>query len=224
MEVNLYLNPYFEKNESRRKELEICLENNLDAGFDNIHLLIEEKDLDYISNLIKFTKSKFYIHIVEQRPRFQEYIDLNNFTDDSLAVVMNSDIYIEPLELQKLKSLPWKEKKLYVPLSRWQVTIEGAFLLDRSDSADTMCFYGHCDITNADCPLGIPGIENSLAWKFKEEGYQIANVSRDIQIFHLHSAQHGNNYRENGFGPVKSELICKEPYTFHEPMWINQIK
>lgn len=224
MRTTLFINSYHEKNPDRRNELEICFENNLKAGFDIIHLIVESKDENYAIELTEkfpFGDTIIRITTVEHRPAFQKYIDISNEDyEGNLIVVMNCDIFIEPAELQKIKDLPWNQK-LYVPLSRFELTPEGAFPLERNDSADTFIFSSPCDITTANCPLGYPGIENSLAWKFQEKGYKVRNVSKSIITMHLQQVKI-NNYRDEN-GNVKAGMICKEPYAFHPPIKSEEI-
>ena len=227
MKVNLYITSYAEKNLDRRKEIETCFTKNLQAGFQDIWLLIEEKDLEYTKELINRrypTKSYVNYKVVgAERPSFQQYINqANYYQDERIHVVMNSDIFIEPADLDKIKNLNW-QNKLFVALSRWDLHKGGtSTLLDRQDSQDAYFWYGNCNVINALCPNGNAGSDNHICWKFKDAGYKVVNPSKDIKIFHLHNVL-GNNYRQGIGGPVIATHICPPPYSFHPPIFINQI-
>lgn len=222
MKAELFINFYVDKNPNRQKELEICLENNFDAGFNRITLIVEEKDEEYLKTLIRnsIRKQDVIVATSNCRPSFQDYFDLMINDADTINCWANSDIFIEKEELNKLKSLPW-EKNLAVCLSRYDLTIEGAFQLDRNDSADFWAVKGPCKIKEFPCKCG-PGIDNRVAWELNNVGYYIVNPSRDLQVMHLHQSI-GNNYRDMETGAVKAETICSPPYFFHEPIFIKDI-
>jgi hypothetical protein len=137
---------------------------------------------------------------------------------------MNYDVYMPSESLQKLKELPW-EKKLFVALSRYDLTTkDNLILLDRWDSADTWVWKGPTSVEGINCSCGFAGVDNHVAWKFKEAGYRVVNPSRDIVTVHVHNV-HINNYREGGSpnGAVKADNICPEPYAFHPPIKISEI-
>lgn len=224
MTCNLYINTYFEKNEARRRELEVCYQNNLEAGFNEIWLIVEQKDEEYALDLLKQYNegnSTIHIKIVNERPDFQYYIDkANSYNLNTLHVVMNNDIYIKSNELEKLKLLPWSQK-LFVGLSRWDIGPEGSFLLDRPDSQDSYIWFEKCEITRALCPIGNPGSDNHILYKFQAAGYKVVNPSKSIVTLHLHNVKI-NNYRDSN-GNVKSTQICPEPYYFAKPIFISEI-
>lgn len=221
----LYLNIYQEQNEARRKELEICYKNNLLSGFDEIWLVVESKDEQYALDLMeRYTEGQSTIHlkVISERPAFQTFIDISRrYNNTTIHSITNSDIFIEPEDLQKLKDIPWN-KKLFVALSRYELTQEGAFLLDRPDTADWHTFKGYCEVDDAHCPQGFAGSDNSIAYKFQSKGYKVVNPSRSIRVNHLHNVL-GNNYRVNGTGEVIAKFVCPEPYAFHPPIKSDEI-
>lgn len=229
IKTNLYITPYEEQNPDRRKELEKCYKNNLQAGFDEVWLVIEEKDRDYtlrlMHTILNESKCNIILKIVgTTRPAFQEYIDIaNTYEDDRIHMVCNSDIYIEAIDLNKIKNLNWSSRKLCLALARWDEFKTGRIqLLDRADTADFWAFKCPCDVENAHCALGFPGVDNSVAWKFMNSGYKVVNPSKDIITRHLHNVK-GNNYRQNGDGAVIATQICPEPYHFHKSISISEI-
>lgn len=227
--TTLLLTPYAEQNPDRRKELETCYRNNLQAGFDDIWLVVEEKDREYalrlMHTILNESKCNIILKVIgNNRPAFQEYINIaNTYDENTIHCVMNSDIFIEPADLEKIKNLNW-QNKLFVALSRHDVHEGGTFtLLDRQDSQDFFCWSNKCTVDNAFCALGMCGFDNSICWKFHEKGYKVVNLAKDIVIKHLHLVL-GNNYREGGLGPVKSTHICGPPYFFAAPCFISDIK
>lgn len=219
-----FVNFYVDKNLDRQREIEICLDNNLLSGYDRITLIVEQQDYEYTAAIIRNSNRKcdVVVAVSDRRPVFQDYFDLMDVDPEILNFWSNSDIFIESKELDKLKSLPW-DQNLGVCLSRWDLTTEGAFLLDRQDSADFWAVKGPCSIKNFSCSNG-PGVDNRLAWELNNAGYKVVNPSRDIATYHLH-LQGGNNYREGNKpdGAVIQSTICPEPYMLHPPIFIKQI-
>lgn len=230
MKINLFVSMYYEKDEARRKELEKCFFNNLKAGFDEIVILVENKDIEYITMLlttipeINPTNVSFVNFL--SRPIVQEYIDLGNHSIGSLNCMCNADIYVLPEDIVAIKELPWATKaNMFVALSRWDETSAGTFiLLDRPDTADFWCWKGQSVVKNANCPLGWPGVDNSIAYKFQEVGYKVINPSRSIKTRHLHLVKI-YNYRDEGKpdGAVKGEQLCHPPYVMHPPIFSHEI-
>lgn len=231
MNIYLYISAYNEQNLARRKELIECFSRNTEAGFKIIHVLSEGHDC-LLDHARKFGACNpiqtLFRYPVIGRPTVQQYIDMANLIEaddpDSLHIIANSDIFFIPETLEQLRSLPW-DQKLFVALSRYDVTSGGAHvLLDRWDSQDTFVWRGECNVRDADCPLGFAGSDNSLCWKFKAAGYKVVNPSRDIKTMHLHLVQ-VNNYREGGNNrnAVKADHICPEPYHLVTPCKISEI-
>lgn len=227
MKTHLFINVYQDKNFERNEELIKVFKNNLDAGFDEISIICEEKDKSYCIHLCisNTTNSKLSINTFTGRPPFQMYIDMANIemeNENTIFIVCNSDIYITPDNLEKFKNLPW-EKNLFVALSRHDITKLGNLVhLERWDSQDFFAWKNKCLIESADCPIGFPGSDNGICYKFKEKGYQVINPSKDLITCHLHNIQNTNNYRDEE-GNVKADQICPEPYHLITPHFIKDI-
>lgn len=115
------------------------------------------------------------------RPTFNELFALCK--SDAINVIANSDIYFTELPPHPVCGEAWA-------LSRWDVDAEGRVKLwDHADSQDAWVFHGKPTGIDAPFPMGVPGVDNHLAWLIDQAGYVVRNPSRTIRAYHLHNVQ-----------------------------------
>jgi len=144
----------------RQKELDACLRINKESGYFNE--VVEIKDRLTYFELFQLTQS--YKH--------------------SINVIANSDIYFdETILLAKFMN----EGSCYA-LSRWDYMGDKlAVLFNRKDSQDVWIFNGAVKpVRNCDFTLGLPGVDNRIAYELKAAGYTVLNPSKTIHSIHLH--------------------------------------
>lgn len=129
-------------------------------------------------------------------------------------VLMNSDLYMERLSHYPKPGEVWA-------LSRHDVDRAGvAALWNHGDSADTWIVNGCIKDVDVPWPMGIPGVDNRLAWELRAAGYKVTNPSKTVVTYHLHLS----NYRSylhgsNGSGRGGYKLFrVPPPYDHVEPI------
>lgn len=75
MKINLFVSFYKDKNAQRNEELRFCLEKNLNAGFDCVHILCEE-EMDWEGLMNKTLIGNYKIHNIETRPTFNTFFEI----------------------------------------------------------------------------------------------------------------------------------------------------
>lgn len=229
MKINLYYSLYYETNPERRKELEKCFEMNLRAGFDNITLLYEDRDKEYLHTLCQAHEGYrcgIYLQSIPNRASFQDFFKYG-FEENAINACCNADIFFTSEELDKIKTLPWNPK-IVLCLSRWDVAtltpqgnVDVSHHLSRNDSADSWFWLGECRVKDGDLKIGYCGSDNGIAFRFQEAGYRTFNCSNDLKTYHYHLCKI-NNYR-TADGEVKAEQTYPPPYAFHEPCNLSNV-
>lgn len=187
MKHYLFTTYYTPSSAERSEEYDYCIEKNKVASFDEIFLLVEEKDIE--------DAAKFGVNVVPclHRPTFKDFFDLisKDMFSDSINIIANTDIFF--LNMQEIDANAYRlddghgcfaltryDFKKYCPTE----------LFDRVDSQDTWVFLGNKlvpNIKNVDFCMGIGGCDNRLAHELKEARYNVLNPSRSIKSFHLHN-------------------------------------
>jgi len=215
--VNLFINYYIDKNKERHLELMQCfLKNRLNPAIDKIYVFIEKENYLVVPERTVNPKIQWVLTTIIQsnRPTFTDYFELINSVTgpDDINIVANTDIYFDEENIELIKANI--QKGQCYALSRWDVSADGTHkLFDRPDTADTWVFVGKIkDIKNCNFCLGIPGCDNSIAYKLQKE-YRVENPSKSIKSFHLH------------LSGVRNYLGTKErilpPYYLMYPHFLN---
>lgn len=145
------------------------------------------------------------------RPTFNDLFDLCD--PDAINVIANSDIYFTELPPHPK---PWEAWAL----SRWDVDADGNVKLwDHADSQDVWIFHGKPIGIDAPFTMGVPGVDNALAWIIEHSGYNLRNPSRTVKAFHIHNVQWRSYLAEPGGmarGGQKQQRI-PPPYKLVKP-------
>jgi len=186
--LSLYTSFYQDKNPVRHKELEYCLNQNIENELiDKIYLLVEGE--------VEIPKSNKIITLPSKRPTYRDFFDTVNRkvqTENEVSIICNSDIYFNHT-LSQLNIHP----RECIALSRWDYKPEGLRLHNERYSQDTWIFKGHIrNIRHCDFNLGIPGCDNRIAYELNRAGYRLSNPATKIQSIHYHQSDL-HNYDDN---------------------------
>lgn len=210
MKTTLFTTFYPENNKERLAELEACIRVN-QYLFDNVVIVIDQADTDWIINKLVFFSVNTFLIPVEGRPCFNDFFEAihnNWFCHDRINFIANTDIFFDDKEIDKIvghlsKISEGSSCKVCFALSRWDAPgiyqKENATLFDRADSQDTWVFYGDPEFrTKRNIEIGIPGCDNALAHElFITGGFNVMNPSRSLKTFHLHNTGIRNYIDEN---------------------------
>ena len=174
MNINLYLNYYFEKNIKRRVELDTCVAKNLKNPHLNV-ILFESNDRVKYSHFFKM---------------------INSYTaPDDINIISNLDIYFDN-SVTKFKEM--SAEQAFV-LGRWDIQKDGKLkFANRPDSQDAWIFKGKVKSNlNGDFYLGWLGCDNRFCHEINKAGYKVSNPCKNIKAIHVHSSMI-RNYKAKG--------------------------
>jgi len=162
--IRLLYNYYEDKNPVRKKEIDFCLQKNLENQYINT-IIIDSAE--------KLTYSFFFNKI-------------NEITGpDDINIVCNSDIFFDDTILLTSNL---KNHEAYA-LSRWDYfNVNKCELFDRQDSQDTWIVRGQIKNVISDFTLGRKGCDNRIAYELAEAGYNPKNPSKSIKTYHFHTS------------------------------------
>jgi hypothetical protein len=162
--IRLFYNYYEDKNKTRKKEVDFCLQKNLENPYINV-IIIE----------------------TAEKPTYNMFFEkINDITkDDDINIICNSDIFFDDT-INLINNM--KQKEVYA-LSRWDWINENNIkLFNRQDSQDTWIIKGKAENIVGNFTLGKRGCDNRIAYEFKNAGYKISNPSLSIKTYHVHNS------------------------------------
>jgi hypothetical protein len=162
--IRLFYNYYEDKNPVRKKEIDMCLQKNLDNKL--------------MTTIIIESASK---------PTYDSFFkQINKVTGpDDINIICNSDIFFDET-IAHVASI--KDKEVYA-LLRWEWFNPNHIThSDRPDSQDTWIFKGKMENVVGNFTLGVRGCDNRIAYEFMAAGYTVSNPSRTIKTYHVHNS------------------------------------
>jgi hypothetical protein len=192
--INLYQNFYQDKNAERQKELNFCLEKNLQNSLLNVVLIESQKRLSF-------------------NDFFKKINQISSPTD--INIISNLDIFFDhTIEFV----LTMKPNHCYA-LSRWDLLKDGNIThFNRADSQDSFIIKGKVkQMTTKDIPLGFLGCDNAISFFFEQAGYKVYNPSKTIRSIHMHQSDIRNYQRAK-------EFIVPPPYKMVPPIKLEDVK
>jgi hypothetical protein len=183
----LYLNYYKDGNAERQKEIERCLEINLNnEHLQNVIIISDTEGLKHISEKYQPHK-KIYVYSIDHRPTYQDFFDLVNKISDheDISIIANTDIFFDD-SIALLDKIEMDGN--CIALSRWDVLADGkANFHCQPGSQDVWIFKGKIKPMGfSSFCLGKRGCDNRIAYEIERAGYTLYNPSRDIIAYHLH--------------------------------------
>tara|TARA_B110000483_G_scaffold108484_1_gene132200 strand:+ start:360 stop:1037 length:678 start_codon:yes stop_codon:yes gene_type:complete len=195
--MNLITSYYLCNDSDRQKEINTCLQKNVDNELiENIYLLNDKTyNLDFLTNN---SKIKQFEIIENGKLLFKDAIEfINSYCYKDNVILSNSDIYFDNT-LELLKNEDFNNKMFC--LLRYNVLIDGTkdifrhFGEPRSDSQDCWIFKSPLRINTNDLnfSFGTLGCDNMFASILHDHGYELYNPSYDIITYHLHNIEERN--------------------------------
>ena len=211
-------------NEARQKEIDECLQRNLDnEEIERVFVMSE--------HTCHIEHPKLTICLIENRPTYNDFFEVMNAYADGnvISILCNGDIYIDAENARKLRGINFSNRAL--ALSRWEVDINSRpkhFAYEWSQ--DTWIFRGKLKDIDCNSILGIMQCDNRVAYEINKAGYQVVNPSRDIKTYHLHQSgerTYDVNARQGGEGmavkPVFAKDILKKRLLLIQPGKVGDI-
>lgn len=198
--VHLIVPFYTDRNAERNKELNRCIMNNIGCrNIDRITLIYDgHTEVPAVIDLLQKYPNKVFAINKESRQTFRDAVDVANTyaEDDTISIVVNSDIYLDERNVQLIKGVNLKSTAL--SLSRYNVKGNGTvehFVYEWSQ--DTWVWSGHLDTSkmNLDFPFGKPFCDSRFSFELTQVRERVANPSYSIRTYHLHNVN-TRNYTE----------------------------
>lgn len=180
-------------NEYRQREIDFCLQKNLDCNNINKIILLNEKKYDFS----KFNDPHRKLVSVDDHEKRMTFYDVfnycnNNLSNNTVVIVCNSDIFYVDRSLAIIKK-NLKQNDFYC-LSRWNydcADINQSVLFKPSYSQDS--WIGQIPIKinqKMDFSVGaLWGCDNVIALLLRNEGYNVVNPCLSVKAYHVHAKQ-----------------------------------
>ena len=180
---------YVDSNHRRAREIQTCLERNLECELIDHVLLLNETEYALPSNPKLQTVSlphrlRYYDVLVAAR---------RSVPAGEFIIFANSDIYFNET-LSYLWKIQMTAQRLFLALLRWEAGEPPTIFGPRADSQDTWILSRDClDFAPTEeefgFPFGKPGCDNAIALIMMRHRFMIANPAYSIKTIHLHASQ-----------------------------------
>lgn len=170
--IRLFYNYYEDQDPGRKKEIDYCLQKNIDNSLLDIIILQTDSTPTF----------SFY---------FEKINKLTNYND--INIICNSDIYFDNtislannLGMRDLYALSCWDWRPYPPPRE----LEGGHAVHRNmhNSQDAWIIRGKVEDVYGDIVLGSPFYDSRIAYEFRKAGYNIKNPSKTIRANHFHTS------------------------------------
>lgn len=207
--MNLFVEYFSHENNSRKNEIDQSILKNLSFDFiENYYIFCEQTDIENCKKLIQ-NNTKAKIIPIENRCTFQyifDYSNTLNLINEKINITLNNDIELT----ENFKNININNND-FLCLSRWEnLNDKHPFNYNSGNSQDTWIWKGFCKIKSCNFYFGILGCDNALAYKAKEENYNVINPSYKYKTKHNHKSQIRKDSRDN-------KLRIKLPYLNIKP-------
>lgn len=191
--MNTLVVQYYNTDPVRQRELDHCLEQNVERYFDRVIICCDPRT---ILPKVAYTHT---LHI-ERRLAFSDYLRLVSESDfDGITVLTNSDIILDKEIIYKCKDISIKE---LFAISRYEA--DGCLHQFHWCSQDTWILRNqkvpNSVINSCTFELGRPGCELRFAEVLWCVGFNIINPSLSVRNTHIHknSSVHSDSERYYG--------------------------
>lgn len=167
----------------RQEELDFCLSSNVNNPSIDEVVIIRGKDIK-----VPVQSAKIQHVIMENRPSFQDMIQILGTDPDVVHILSNSDICFDDTA-SKLRFLDTD----VLALNRWE--LKDAFQLASAsspqnfDAVDVWVWKGALrNLPDIPFTTGVPGCDNRFCFLLHTAGYRLCNPCFDIKIYHIHNS------------------------------------
>jgi hypothetical protein len=180
---------YFEPTSHRRqKEINTCLQKNIEcAHIDRILLLNEQEYTLPASEKIQTVLLGHRLMYSDVLTAIKEHVPAGDY-----VVFSNSDIYFDD-SLKYVFQLPLTAQRQFLALLRWEEGSPSHIFGPRSDSQDAWIVSRDCvdfEITEEDFgfPFGKSGCDNALTLAMLRKRFMVSNPAYTIKSYHMHAS------------------------------------
>jgi hypothetical protein len=198
---------YRDIDQERQEELEYCFRMHLSSPFDQITVLVHQRDVTIAddgtinllgSSSVPWNDSRFRIVVTDiNRPTFGDLFQAareNKDQENTVIVVANSDIVFDRIS-ERFRYLPLSHA---ITLARWNIhRFEGirtnladcSLQHDPFGSQDVWAIRGSIPTALTTIPFapGVIGCDHALGSRLLAAGYELFNPALSIKTYHVHT-------------------------------------
>jgi hypothetical protein len=190
--INIIIQSYDEKNEERKKELELCLKMNLD----NPHIKTVYDLTDYPRTTFT-SNSKYKVVPWSKWLTYQHAFEHANSIPGEYFAILNSDIAIDNTSRWNMAASIFLDNSYVLAQSRHEFdTASGKATMDpqfaqllHAHTQDAWFFKSPILVSNCDFEIGLLGCDNAIAHRIHSSGYKIINNPTQFKILHIDTAR-----------------------------------
>lgn len=186
---NLVTTYYDTRNPNRQKEIDLCLEKNLENEHIEKIYLLNDKNYDLFFLPCEKKEKKIVQIVVNDQNKNRLHFDyaisfINNNLHGQKCILSNSDIYFDDT-LKKL--INYDLTNVFCALLRHDNNILD---VTKVGCQDSWIFVSPLNINLEQCKFrfGCPGCDNKIAWIAKNANYKVINPAKTIVSHHVHSS------------------------------------
>jgi hypothetical protein len=208
--ITQYYNPIQSK---RRRELDICLNKNIENPFIDSIVLLNEHTYSNITSpkvtQVLINKRMYYNDVLK-------YIKESTYRQDTIIVFANADIYMDN-SIRLLWSVNLDD--VFFALLRYE---NGEIFGPRSDSQDTWIVNAgsiqkrNCKYEDFDFSFGAQGCDNAITTEMLRMKFKVVNPSLSIKTHHIHETNI-RTYDTNA-------IVEKNVYLYIEPTGLHDME
>lgn len=216
-----FISQYYVPDQSkRRKEIDTCLQNNIDNTFIDHIILLNEKNYP-----LKFSSDKVKQVLIKHRLYYDDVIRYINehIPEDSIVVFANADIYLDS-SIRSIWSTNVEDK--FFALLRYDDNDSGGDEIfgPRADSQDTWIISSNSvkkrsatwKYDDLHFSFGISGCDNAITTEMLRMKFLVVNPALTIKTHHLHLSE----YRTYN----KDDIVEKNVFLYIEPTGLQDME
>ncbi|MGR3458065.1 MAG: hypothetical protein ACU0FO_09190 [Pseudooceanicola nanhaiensis] len=188
--IHLYTPYYLSDDHERQKELDLCLQKNLEVKeIDHIFLMVDDGHEPPVKS------DRVTVLPIASRPTYLDWLELTErHSTGALSVLANSDIYLDRTVTELHKIFDTSERA-FAAISRYEIEGDRVTMHKNPQwSQDVWVVDGIMPVPEQikkrmNIPLGVPRCDNKIGYVFSVHGYDIFNPCKFVRTYHLHESQ-----------------------------------
>ena len=176
----LYVPWYRAKDAARQAEIDEATRRNLEAGADEVVLLVEPKDRGDVPEAFRARIEK-----TEKRQTFADVYALAARRPGTVAVWINADAYVAPGALDMIRQRDMRG--LFLCITRWDGGVLEGSAWGCHDAWAVLADEALVG-QDTDLAFGTPGIDHCVNGRMKKRGYTPRNPCYEVRVQHLHES------------------------------------
>lgn len=184
--INLFTSYYQCGDAVRQKEIDLCINNNIDNPFiDKLIVFIDD------GSKLDSSNPKVKIINIARRPTYLDWLkETKDLNLQGVSILCNSDIHFDH-DITEFEDC-FTEPNTFIALSRWEVLTQGQELHPNPHWSQDVWAIHTKDAQDKNLastlnfPMGVPRCDNKIAYQFSIYGWKVINPCEFIKSYHVH--------------------------------------